>query len=44
MGPGSRVPGPALIAEKETTTYVSSRYTAHLDGSGNIILDMKDAV
>ena len=44
MGPGSRVSGPALIAEKETTTYVSSRYTAHLDGSGNIILDMKDAV
>lgn len=44
MGPGSRISGPALIAEKETTTYVSSRYNAHLDGSGNIILDMKDAV
>ncbi|GBQ27349.1 hydantoinase/oxoprolinase family protein [Gluconacetobacter azotocaptans] len=44
MQPGSRVVGPALIVEQETTTYVSAHYDACLDGSGNIILDMKETV
>lgn len=42
MRPGSLVPGPALIAERETTTYVSARFDAFIDGSGNIVMDMKE--
>lgn len=40
---GAFVPGPAIIVEKETTTYVSARFDAQIDGSGNIIMNQKDA-
>ena len=40
---GVFVPGPAIIIEKETTTYVSARFDAQIDGSGNIIMNQKDA-
>ncbi|GBQ88847.1 N-methylhydantoinase A [Acetobacter nitrogenifigens DSM 23921 = NBRC 105050] len=43
MRSGSALNGPALIREDETTTYVSARYDAHIDGSGNIVLTMKDS-
>ncbi|OUJ15986.1 hydantoinase/oxoprolinase family protein [Acetobacter sp. DsW_063] len=43
MRPGDALSGPALIREDETTTYVSARYDAHIDGSGNIVLTMKES-
>ncbi|HWX50678.1 MAG TPA: hydantoinase/oxoprolinase family protein [Roseomonas sp.] len=43
MTPGAVVPGPALIAEDETTTYVSGSFDAHVDGSGCIVMEQKAA-
>ncbi|HWL81152.1 MAG TPA: hydantoinase/oxoprolinase family protein [Roseomonas sp.] len=43
MAPGAVVPGPALIAEDETTTYVSGSFDAHVDGSGCIVMEQKAA-
>lgn len=42
MRPGDAVAGPALIVEQETTTYVPARFDAHIDGGGNIVMDMKE--
>ncbi len=39
LGPGVVVPGPALIAEDQTTTVVSGRFDARIDGYGNIVLE-----
>lgn len=39
--PGSRILGPALIAERETTTFISARFDAHIDADGSIILESK---
>ena len=41
LSPGSEVPGPAIIAEDETTTIVTSGFTAALDPSGAIRLTSK---
>jgi N-methylhydantoinase A len=41
LAPGSLVPGPAIIAEDETTTIVTSGFTAALDVSGAIRLTSK---
>jgi N-methylhydantoinase A len=38
LSPGDFVAGPALIAEDETTTLVTSRFTAHINGLGYIVL------
>jgi N-methylhydantoinase A len=38
LSPGDRVAGPALIIEPQTTTFVSSDFTARIDGGGNIWL------
>lgn len=38
-----RISGPALIAEKETTTFVSATFDAQLDEQGNIVLQRKNA-
>jgi N-methylhydantoinase A len=38
LRPGQTVAGPALIVEDETTTYVSARFNARIDGSGYIVL------
>ena len=43
LGPGMRIAGPALIAEDETSTYISASFAAHIDASGCIVMDRKDA-
>jgi N-methylhydantoinase A len=44
LKPGSQVQGPAVIAEDETTTIVTSAFVAALDPSGAIRLTAKAAV
>jgi N-methylhydantoinase A len=39
LQPGDRIKGPALIVEDETTTVVSPRYDATIDGRGYIVLN-----
>lgn len=41
MAPGARVSGPALIAEDETTTFVTARFDAVIDGARSIVLSRK---
>ncbi|WP_162306192.1 hydantoinase/oxoprolinase family protein [Teichococcus vastitatis] len=43
MAPGARIAGPALIAEDETTTFISASFDAHIDGSGCIVMERKAA-
>jgi len=43
MAPGAVIAGPALIAEDETTTFVSASFDAHIDGSGCIVMEQKAA-
>jgi len=43
MAPGARVPGPALVAEDETTTFVTARFDATIDGARSIVLLRKPA-
>ena len=38
---GARVPGPALIAEDETSTFVTDAFDAWIDGLGSIVMDRK---
>jgi N-methylhydantoinase A len=38
LKPGARIPGPAIIAEDETSTVVSRLFTAEIDGFGYIRL------
>jgi N-methylhydantoinase A len=38
LAPGDVVPGPALIIEDETTTFVAARYEARINGLGYIVL------
>jgi N-methylhydantoinase A len=37
------VPGPVVIAEDETTTFVSASFDAHIDGAGCIVMERKAA-
>ncbi|NWG92845.1 MAG: hydantoinase/oxoprolinase family protein, partial [Parvularculaceae bacterium] len=41
LAPGDRVKGPSLIVEAQTTTVVSARFDAAIDGARNIILTRK---
>ncbi|MBL8673665.1 MAG: hydantoinase/oxoprolinase family protein [Rhodospirillales bacterium] len=41
LTPGAAVPGPAIIAEDETSTFVSSTFDAWLDAAGGIVLERK---
>jgi N-methylhydantoinase A len=41
MAPGARISGPALIAEDETTTFVTARFDAAIDGARSIVLSRK---
>nr|WP_178130388.1 hydantoinase/oxoprolinase family protein [Reyranella sp. CPCC 100927] len=41
--PGATVPGPAIIAEDETSTFVSQTFDAWLDAAGGIVLERKRA-
>jgi N-methylhydantoinase A len=43
LPPGSIFSGPAIVAEDETSTYVSASFAAHIDASGCIVMDRKDA-
>ncbi len=43
LAPRSRVAGPALIVEAQTTTVVTSRFDAGVDAGGNIVLTRKAA-
>jgi N-methylhydantoinase A len=43
LPPGSTFPGPAIVAEDETSTYISASFAAHIDASGCIVMDRKDA-
>ncbi|HLM66567.1 MAG TPA: hydantoinase B/oxoprolinase family protein, partial [Longimicrobium sp.] len=38
LPPGARVPGPALIAEKHSATYVAAGWSGSVDGAGNLML------
>jgi N-methylhydantoinase A len=38
LSPGDVVVGPALITEDETTSLVTGRFTAHINGLGHIVL------
>ncbi|HUT48506.1 MAG TPA: hydantoinase/oxoprolinase family protein [Alphaproteobacteria bacterium] len=38
---GAALEGPAVIAEKQTTTVVPAHFSAHIDAAGNIVLDRK---
>ncbi len=42
LAPDTTVPGPALIAETQTTTLVSEDFSAHVDACGNLRLIRKD--
>ncbi len=39
LPPGTKLKGPAIIAEHETSTIVGSAFTAHIDAFRNIILE-----
>jgi N-methylhydantoinase A len=43
MMPGAQIRGPAVIAEDETTTFVSASFDAHLDAAGCIVMERKAA-
>ena len=38
LAPGMVIPGPALIAESQTTTFVGSDFTARMDARGQLVL------
>ncbi len=40
--PGDSVPGPALIVEAETTTFVTGAFDARIDAAGSIVMDRKE--
>ena len=41
LKPGSRIAGPAIIAEAQTATVVSAVFDAHIDRFGNIVLERR---
>jgi len=41
MGPGVRVPGPAIIAEDETSTFVTASFDARIDAAGCIVMERR---
>jgi N-methylhydantoinase A len=43
LKPGGVVPGPAIIAEDETSTFVSAIFDAWLDNAGGITLERRSA-
>jgi N-methylhydantoinase A len=43
MAPGTTIAGPAVIAEDETSTFVSVGFDAHIDGAGSIVMERKAA-
>jgi N-methylhydantoinase A len=43
MAPGATIAGPAVIAEDETSTFVSNSFDAYIDGAGCIVMERKAA-
>jgi N-methylhydantoinase A len=43
LGIGAVLDGPAVIAEKQTTTVVPAHFAARIDGAGNIVLERREA-
>jgi len=43
LTPGQAIAGPVLIVEDETTTFVSARFDAWINGLGYIVLSAKEA-
>lgn len=43
MLPGATITGPAVIAEDETSTFVSASFEAYIDGAGSIVMERKAA-
>jgi N-methylhydantoinase A len=43
MPPGATIAGPAVIAEDETSTFVSTSFDAYIDGGGSIVMERKAA-
>ena len=43
LAPGSRIAGPAVIVEDETTTIVLSGYVARIDSLGYIVMTKEEA-
>ena len=43
LPPGTLVPGPALVVEDETTTYVTAAFDARVNGLGHLVLTRKAA-
>jgi N-methylhydantoinase A len=41
MPPGTTIAGPAVIAEDETSTFVSASFEAHIGGAGSIVMERK---
>ncbi len=40
--PGARFPGPAIVAEDETATFITASFDAWIDGIGSIVMDRKE--
>ncbi len=40
--PGARFAGPAIVAEDETSTFVTGAFDAWIDGLGSIVMDRKE--
>jgi N-methylhydantoinase A len=43
LSPGATVAGPAIIAEDETSTFISMSFEAHIDSAGSIVMERKVA-
>ncbi|CCE12129.1 Hydantoin utilization protein A [Bradyrhizobium sp. STM 3843] len=43
MAPGATISGPAVIAEDETSTFISNSFDAYIDGAGSIVMERKAA-
>ncbi len=44
LRPGARLPGPALIAEDETSTFVTDGFDVWIDGLGSIVMDRRTSI
>jgi N-methylhydantoinase A len=43
MTSGATIAGPAMIAEDETSTFVSASFDAYIDGAGSIVMERKES-
>jgi 5-oxoprolinase (ATP-hydrolysing) len=43
LRPGARVPGPSLVAETHSATWVAAGWGASVDGAGNLVLQCESA-